>query len=70
MRFPLESNSLSGDRGAKKRWPRAIPSLGKLCRELIISCRIVECCKKDGSRPTIVAVQAEAVNHLSVPVQK
>jgi len=30
---------------------------------------VQECCTKDGSRPTTVAVQAEAVNRLSVLVQ-
>jgi len=45
------------------------PLWSKLCRELIINCRIIECCTKDGSRPTMVAVQAEAINHLPVLVQ-
>jgi hypothetical protein len=40
-----------------------------VCRESIDGCKKIECCIKDDSRPIIVAVQAEAVNHLPVLVE-
>jgi hypothetical protein len=40
-----------------------------VCRESSTKDMLVqECCMKDDSRPITVAVQAEAVNHLSVLV--
>jgi hypothetical protein len=39
-----------------------------VCRESTTVLNIVECCIRDGSRSTEVAVQAEASNRLSVLV--
>jgi hypothetical protein len=45
------------------------PYWRKVCRELrVLRYEAQECCTKDGSRPATVAVQAEAVNRLSVLV--
>ncbi len=47
-----------------------LPHFGATCavNRVPVDMLVQECCMKDDSRPITVAVQAEAVNHLSVLV--